>query len=250
MGLRKFLLLLGKWFTSASFGGIMSIFVAWLALIFPLISTDELEKFFRIGGATDIALRIGLGIGGTLILLAITQGVGHTLLFWGKRTRPRIDILPLPKPEQEINGLIVQNFATLKVINNEDAELTECFAILKNGHHSSIPDNVWSEQGKMGWKGADTCEVKVTAFGGEALLRIYELFLDLQKNDVSLSCFNICDGNKRLNPVGKYEFYFELNGKLDGEPIAPIPFRGSFDVSVIKDKDSIQIGGLVIKPAT
>lgn len=256
MDLRKFLIGSGRWLRSTNFGGIMSFVVAWLALILPLIAPDAVGKYFGIESSTEIVSRVLLAIVGTLVVFVAIQLLGFVLIYTGKNTRPsRIKMVPLNPPDQVQNGTTIRNFAGLNVRNEDDAELTDCYVLLKSGHLTTMPKlNIaarWAGQGsqKVRWKSTPECVMKLDPKIGEEILHIYELAIDLTRNDVSISNFCICGNDQiQLNPVGEYEFQIELCGKLDGEFFRPIPYHGSFAVSVKKEADSIEIDGLRIRP--
>ena len=107
----------------------------------------------------------------------------------------------------------------------------------------------WGQGGKkIKWKNTAECFCNIGAWNGEEILPIYLVSTSIDLWDITQSSFFICDDNRiMLNPVGTYEFEMELNGKLNGQSIKPIPFRGTFEVIVRKSDYSINVSGLVMK---
>ena len=247
MDKRKIVLWTGNLLASANFGVIMTIIIGGLGLI-PLFFPDAVKTYLGIQSTNQIKTYIESIIAIVVILFFVSQIVGHLLIRWGKTIHPKIRIIPLNEPDMEtiysVGGSPISiHFASLNIVNDEDSELSEAYAVLLNTSPVIGMGGLGTGHGerKLEWKNTDNCSVNVGAWGRKEILHVYLLSIGRNRSNkmgALQSCFCLCgDDHSLRGPEGTYEFNMELNGKLNGDSIKPIPFHGSFDVSVNSQSD-------------
>jgi len=255
MDKKKIIILLGKTLAQTQVGNLVITGVSILALIFGIIPNGDIQKYFNLDSPEKIFRYILIVVVVTISLVLGTRYFGEWLISLGKSIRPKIKIVPLDPPDQESIWVdrkwITSSFASLNIINNEDTELTECYAILKNGQPGSLPKEVhdWLGRGtkKSSWKSTKGSFITIGSWNGEEILHIYMVSYNVHDHKLLSSKFCICDDDMvRQSPSVGYTFSIELNGKLNGESIKPIPFHGYFDLSIQITEDAFNLSGLTI----
>ncbi len=160
-----------------------------------------------------------------------------------------------PDNDVDFEKSVAKFFVSIKVINNEDSKINNCYIILKRGNpitrFNGAFELTWLENlsRMIKWKNNDGCQATIGAWNGEATLRLYELRIDMSEAKVLFSGFGLCEDNSiRKFPDGTYEFEIEVHGELNGEEFKPIPYIGFFDVMTNKKFDKDGVPSIEIKP--
>lgn len=254
---RKFLLWAGKQIGNAKFEGILMMLLAILGTIFPFINKPALEMFFDFQNPRDIAIYIWFVLILIFILFLLLQLFSYKLIEWGKNIPPNIKLIPVDSPDNEVDfeKSLATFFTSIKIVNNEDSKITNCYVVLKKGNPINRFDGAfeltWLENlsRTIKWKNDENCKIDIGAWNGEAILRLYELRVDINKAKILFSSFGLCGNNSiRKFPDGTYEFEIELHGELNNEEFKPVPFVGFFDVITNKKIDKDGVPSIEIKP--
>lgn len=254
---RKFLLWAGKQIGDTKFGGILMGLLAILGIIFPFINKPALEMFFNFQNSRDVAYYVLFVLFLIFILFLLLQLLSYKLIEWGKNTPPNIKLIPVDSPDNDIDfeKSVSSFFSSIKVINNEDSKITDCYVVLKKGNPISRFNGAfeltWLENlsRTIKWKNDENCKIDIGAWNGEATLRLYELRVYMNEAKILFSGFGLCGNNSvRKFPDGTYEFEIELHGEINGEEFKPISYVGFFDVITNKKIDKDGIPSIEIKP--
>ncbi len=193
---------------------------------------------------------------GLLIFFGIILIIGTSVDGIKSQLRNKIEIEPLNNLDHDWAGDFDREnkwfthkfYASLRVSNKEESEVTNLYAVLKKANISGINNLIGSEGKRLKWKdnqGRNNCEISIGARTGEAILHVYKFFIrdDGNNSTISTSDFDCCEGDQkqiiRLLPVSKYEVEIEFYGKLDGKDIRIDSFIGFVDVKVSQTANTI-----------
>lgn len=252
---RKILFWLANLFGNTKFEGIFIMLLSILGIIFPLLNGNSIERFFDFKTARDIVIYVLVVIIILIAVFVLLQLLSYLLAEWGKTFPPNIQVIPVdyPNAEHDFENSKFVFFNSLKIVNNEDAKLTNCYAILKNGNPITkfigVFELSWLEDKsrEMKWKNNNNCKIEIGAWNGEATLLLYQL--KVNEGKVFSSGFRLCDSDPiRKFPNGSYEFEFELHGELNGVEFKPISYYGLFDIITTNNIDGEGNPSIKIKP--
>ncbi len=150
---------------------------------------------------------------------------------------------------KEGDTVVYGNIASLQIINHENFDLVNCYAVLRLAkYHSNSFDLLKMMSGagekRIQWKGEEDCQyTKIGAHGGEAILQIYKV-AHKEHNDGSktpdFSHFLLCGNKKKVTTMTlPYKQLIEIeivvHAEVDGKALISRPFYGYVSVFIEKD---------------
>lgn len=192
---------------------------------------------------------------GILFLVFILAMLLNFIAWLNEKIFPIIDFMEIHDHDSKDIDSIRYNYACLQVVNRGYEEITECYAILRK---------IYTFQAKFGlvdltsffgdvankrlhWKNNNSnCEIKISPFTGQEILRIYRLGVEGHRKVIS--DFNICDENYKgansgnNNGVTDYFFQLEIYGKIKNENIRPKKFFGLVKIEFLKRDNGTMYG--------
>ena len=195
-----------------------------------------------------------------IIVLIATVGMALSIRFFGEllirkgeNTPHEVEVLPIPDSERKFERIdgetIVRSFSYLKIINNENTRITNCYAVIRKATPITSDKDLTglilgNEPKRLSWsdnQGNSNFEISIGARTGVAHLYVYEIAVNLFKDSPVVSDF--CTKGKQVarfvlgspNRV-VYKIEFEFFGNVGSEELKIEPFVGCVDVAFYQSK--------------
>ncbi|MBE7436747.1 MAG: hypothetical protein HS100_22740 [Anaerolineales bacterium] len=259
--LRHSLKLLGDIFQSVQYNGFLAAIIAAAGLVLPFFSKAEMANIP--GAQLDTALHIieyiSLVFVFIFLIVILVQFFGAFCIWLSQQVPESIDILPAHTHDIEsvfdenLRKEIEFNYASLRIINREYEELTECYAVLRaiyvrDSEMGFVDLTSWFferiSNKRLRWKNNNNCEIKIGPRTGLETLRVYRLGIDFDDHSCAVQDFNICDKKYKSMKNGNTEFFvvIEIYGKLSNKDIKPKKFYGHIKIEFEKTNDGASYG--------
>jgi hypothetical protein len=259
--LRHSLNLLGDIFQSVQYNGFLAAIIATASLVLPFFSKEEMANIP--GVQFDTAFHIIEYIGSVFVfiflIVVLVQFFGAFCVWLSQQVPESIDILPAHTYDTEsafdenLRKEIEFNYASLRVVNREYEELTECYAILRsiyvrNAKMDFVDLTSWFfehiSNKRLRWKNSPECEIKIGPRTGLETLRVYRLGIDFDDHSCAVKDFDICDRKYKGMKSGNSEFFvvIEIYGKLRNRDIKPKRFFGHIKIDFEKTDNGASYG--------
>ncbi len=251
--LRFSLSLLGETFKSFQFNGLMTLIIAVIGIVLPFFSREEIAKIpgINLDTPSHIIQYMVLVFGLILVVVVVFQFTSSFFTWCSEQVPTGIDIIPVRDIDMEnkyndnLSKNITYSYASLRIVNREYEELTDCYAVLKAIHIFSAPFGFVEMTSffsggigakLLGWKGTNDCYTKIGPRTGEQILRVYRFGIDNKDNSRAISDFNICDNSYKGMNAQNTEYFFEIEiyGKLKNKDIKPRMFHGFIKVDYLQ----------------
>lgn len=233
----------------------------WVEFVSAILSILALLKAYNlwgidIDGWKDFFLWIVVIIGISLILVIVSHAIGTGLTILSENIPAAVIAKPNLSPEtrrvfiNNVNTIVQDYFWQLGVTNNENSELTNCYAVVRTAKISSSKADTNEFIGVSGkrlkWdngQNMNNCEISIPLRGGKAKLNVYHLIIESNggNNNIKQSDFSVCNNDtKRLLPVGLYDLEIDFYGRIKGKDVKINPFIGNIKIEVSQEGDSIK----------
>jgi len=183
----------------------------------------------------------------------LCRAIGEFFTWWSEKTPLAIEIndgqLLDRLVRNEGETMVVGHIASLQVINRENSDLINCYAVLKKSVYPNNEFDMSTLSTGIGaryiqWKGEKDCKyTTIGAHGGEAILQVFKVSYKHYADDTKtpdFSYFLICGGNHKVTyltfPVRKLiEIEIVIHAEINGKSAISRPFYGYVEVNIEKD---------------